>query len=988
MNNNQDVFELVKNQNINIKDYLSEYYNMEWKGTNNPKTCCPFHGDSEDKPNLGYNKKTNTVKCFVCDAKGDLINFVVKKEGFENREHPKVDACKMILDKLGISYLRTSDVKELTPEEREALEKKAKEQQEQREKKQAEKQKQLEADQEKATKKMNLDAPTFSKYFQDNFFEDKNISEILDTAFVKVPDESGNSILSKTLIEWSSLYLGYDNKVHNSFCILNRDKENTYNIKHRTKYQWDADKKEYLSIRNEGKWISTFNSKIFPFPYEYFKTFENDEPVIICEGEKDALNLLSYGINVLTLGGVSNPWEEYAYLLKDRKVYIWFDHDNAGYRDCVKRFHEISKVTNQCYVTLFYDINAAYEKNYDISDYLMDKKFKSKEDIFHSIAYASYKLTTSKIEDIEEYTDLDLKEFYFNQPIKTFLDIKKEWVRTNVHGEGINVFTVKGQKDIKGLGEFYEAFKATKQDKGFAEAKKEILQETLPKFAEEKEKDIDDLINMFDGMFKQYDSLHKHYSQTHLYDMVDAFEAMCKHTDNTFGKFNSKLYVWTGTHYQDIDAEEDNFDGFLLKRWMPLSYVDKKKQLEDNVTKMIKNIYMGADNLSGIKKLQKNKRVLNFENGTLFITNKGRVTFKNYHTKKDAATNILEFPFEKNATCPKFDKFLDRILPNKDDQQTLLEYIGYCFLPSHDYEAFIILYGKSGSNGKSVIIDIVKSFFGKENVSNLQLQDFEGHQLHSLNNKIINMGSEIDTKNMNKGQIQKLKNIVSPEDSLEINPKMRDPYEMDSKSKPKLWFAVNDKPTTGVDAAFFRRNLFLNFNIQIGDDEKIRGLSKRFDDEKSGILNKSLKALNVLIKNGRFTKSDNMIKDLEAYKDEVSPLRRYVKDCLELDAENMIPKQYLYQHYKEYSEEKGNHALAQAKFFTKLNEEMGVELETSQLRVNIDNMPDRPRFLQGVYCNKTDITSITFEKQDIPTEQINFSIKEKSINVKMEDMKD
>jgi hypothetical protein len=43
----------------------------------------------------------------------------------------------------------------------------------------------------------------------------------------------------------------------------------------------------------------------------------------------------------------------------------------------------------------------------------------------HSIAYSSYKLTTSLIEDIEDYTQFDLKSYYFNQPIKKLSEIKK-----------------------------------------------------------------------------------------------------------------------------------------------------------------------------------------------------------------------------------------------------------------------------------------------------------------------------------------------------------------------------------------------------------------------------------------------------------------------------------------------------------------------------------------------------------------------------------
>ena len=83
-----------------------------------------------------------------------------------------------------------------------------------------------------------------------------------------------------------------------------------------------------------------------------------------------------------------------------------------------------------------------------------------------------------------------------------------------------------------------------------------------------------------------------------------------------------------------------------------------------------------------------------------------------------------------------------------------MEFIGYCFLPSHEFESFLFLYGKSGANGKSVILDTIRNFFGEDNVSSLQLQQFEGHQLYGLSNKLINIGTEIDKNGTDKGSSQ------------------------------------------------------------------------------------------------------------------------------------------------------------------------------------------------------------------------------------------
>ncbi|MGP1485043.1 MAG: hypothetical protein ACTTJC_02950 [Campylobacter sp.] len=40
---------------------------------------------------------------------------------------------------------------------------------------------------------------------------------------------------------------------------------------------------------------------------------------------------MSYGVNVITLGGATSKWYAYKDLLRDKCVYIWFDYDEARY---------------------------------------------------------------------------------------------------------------------------------------------------------------------------------------------------------------------------------------------------------------------------------------------------------------------------------------------------------------------------------------------------------------------------------------------------------------------------------------------------------------------------------------------------------------------------------------------------------------------------------------------------------------------------------
>jgi len=965
-----DLFELVNNANIDYKDFLSTHYNFEWKKNN---TVCPFHDDSEKSPSLSYHPTKKILKCFVCDGGGgDLINFVR-----DYKKISKLEACMEILDLENIHYERPNETTTETKEEIEARQKAFQERKEANEKQKLEKQKLEIESKNKAIAKATKDAEIFSN----EFINPKHI-ELRNAMFP-------HAKYSSNFLDWENLYIGYD-KTHDSICMLNRindDRKTTFTIKHREKYEWDQVNKKYLDHRKAGKWIGNFDATTHLFPYDYFKyKSQTDESVFIVEGEKDALNLLSYDINVLTLGGAGTSWDDYKHELTDKIVYIWFDNDNAGYKGAINRYNELKDVAKEIYIVLFFHINPSLPKNYDISDFIKDKSFQNKKELLHAIAYSSYKLTTSLIEDIEHYTDLDLKEFYFIQPVKTIQDIKKRWLIQDKEKQPVNIVRANGQKDIKGLDEFLEHFKNEKKYKNFHKITTEQIALNLINIDDDKreEKSLE-LVELMKNVMLNYEDLHKDYSQTHISDMVEAFEIMSKKTDNTFAKYGDVIAIWTGTHYQILEKHDD-FNRFVLKGWMPNARVDKKKRSSENVEKILKDVYTGAVSLDEVKHYdQQGKRVINFTNGTLFITNKGKVTFKNIHDKKDACTNILRFEYDEKATCPKWTKFLNRNIPNKDDQATLMEFIGYCFLPAHNYEAFLYLYGADGANGKSVIIDTIKEFFGKENTSALDLQNLKGHELEGLVNKLVNVGSELDSKNLRDGQMNVLKKLTSTKDDLQIDPKHTKGFLLTTENQPKFMSAGNSELTpASLDGGVLRRALQINCDVVIDDDEKVRALSDRFEDEMNGILNLALQHLDNLIKNGKFTKSERLRETIENYKDQSNPIRRYINDCLELDEEVIIPKDLLYGHYKEYMKEKGSMALSQPKFFNKIFTEMKKVQDIGQQRIEVHGIAkDRPRFIRGVYVNANDIFSFDVEKGvEVKTNTINRNATTKQIIIK------
>ncbi len=438
---------------IDIEKYVTSYLGYVKK--NKTTFSCPACGSSDAVKRKG---KETYLTCFSCGVNGNIIDLTMQNKSLDFILAIK-DICK------NENLIHDLDNNETTAETEEELEQRKKAyalKQKAYEKKQVQDEQNDKKAKQKAINYMTIKAPKFQNDL-DFFVHNKELDQLIYNK-------------STTYMNWMDLYVGYDNK-HKTICILNRildDKHTTYNIKHRLKYKWDGNK--HLDTRTDGKWISNIDATTYAFPFEYFKEqSKTDNTVFIVEGEKDALNLLSYDINVLTLGGVSTSWENHKEILKDKTVYIWFDHDNAGYENSIKRYNELKGIAKEIFIVLFYQINTNLPNKYDISNYLFANKFKTKEELFDKIKFSISTLTTSLIEDIEDYTGLDLKDYYFNQPIKKFSNIKKNWLVKDKDNIPVNITTVKGEKDIKGLADFLDRFKIAKKDSRFSGIKEDLL---------------------------------------------------------------------------------------------------------------------------------------------------------------------------------------------------------------------------------------------------------------------------------------------------------------------------------------------------------------------------------------------------------------------------------------------------------------------------------------------------------------------------------
>lgn len=299
------------------------------------------------------------------------------------------------------------------------------------------------------------------------------------------------------------------------------------------------------------------------------------------------------------------------------------------------------------------------------------------------------------------------------------------------------------------------------------------------------------------------------------------------------------------------------------------------------LTKNLNRLYEQFVNLATLPtyEVSESEVKINLQNGT-FVVTKERQWLKDFD-KSDFFKYQLPFEYNQESTCPTFLNFLNEVLPEKESQMILSEYLGYVFIKGLKLEKCLILYG-TGSNGKSVVFDIVSALLGNNNICNYSLSNLcndNGYARASLENFLLNYSSEIGGTQSSADTIKKL---ISNE-PIEARFPYGKPFIL--RDYCKFMFNANTLPREKeYTHAYWRRFILLNFDVTIEDSKQDKGLANKIiATELSGIFNWVLEGLYRLLKNENFTESTKSNELLENVKKESD----YV--ALFLDSKGYMP---------------------------------------------------------------------------------------------------
>jgi putative DNA primase/helicase len=293
------------------------------------------------------------------------------------------------------------------------------------------------------------------------------------------------------------------------------------------------------------------------------------------------------------------------------------------------------------------------------------------------------------------------------------------------------------------------------------------------------------------------------------------------------------------------------------------------------------------------------KTVLNLANGLLDLdTHTLRL-----HSADHLTAVQLPVTYDPTATCPLWDSFIARVLPN--DGHTLpYELVAASMRGEVSDQQAALLVGP-GENGKSTLLEAIVAFLGRENVACLALQrlELDKFSVVRLLDKLANICADLPSEHLTGTSTFK---ALTGGDRLTAERKFQGSFDFTPFAR--LIFSANHYPQSRDNSqAFFRRWLVVPFEAVIAPHERISNLASRLADQRelSGALNRVLAVLPHMSQRGGFSQSETTQAALMEFREMTDPLAAWLDRCTVMNPEGQVTRKDLTIVYNAASEAAG-----------------------------------------------------------------------------------
>ena len=382
-------------------------------------------------------------------------------------------------------------------------------------------------------------------------------------------------------------------------------------------------------------------------------------------------------------------------------------------------------------------------------------------------------------------------------------------------------------------------------------------------------------------------------------------------------KYNGVIYEYSDNYYQPAE--------FLRKYVRELYYGAKNNQVNEVVSFIsdMKEIPRGA--------LHPNPYILNLQNTRLNIKTNECIEF---------TPDVIEFDrlpvvYDPSAYCADLDKMLNRVFCGDREVINLFEdMLGAVLLKHNRYQKAFLFYG-SGSNGKSTILDLLKTFIGEANYSAIALDKVtDRFNPAELENKLANIGDDVDNVTLkDTGTLKKL----FAGNAIMVERKGERPFKIEPYATHI--YSCNAIPRSfDKSDGFYRRWLLIPFTAKFSSDDPdydpLIGEKITTPQALSYMLNIGIRGAQRLIARGKFTEPQIVKDALEAYKADNSTVLSWIED--KDITEDMLldkPRDTLYSEFSDWCKVSGiktSNITGKKSFFKEVSQKFDFEEKPKQ----------------------------------------------------------
>ena len=326
-------------------------------------------------------------------------------------------------------------------------------------------------------------------------------------------------------------------------------------------------------------------------------------------------------------------------------------------------------------------------------------------------------------------------------------------------------------------------------------------------------------------------------------------------------KYNGVIYEYDDNYYQPAE--------FLRKYIRDAYYGIKNNQVNEVVSYIadMREIRRGS--------IKVNPYVINLKN-TRFDLRTGYCL--------EFSPDVIEFDripvtYDPSAYCADLDKMLNRVfLGDRETIELFEELVGAILLKHSKYQKAFLFTGK-GSNGKSTIMDLLRTFVGATNYATLSLEEVSGQfKRVLLEHKLANFGDDIDNVVMkDTGTLKKM----TAGNAITVEKKGEMAYSTELYATHI--YSANEIPRSfDKTDGFYRRWMIIPFNarftVEDPDYDPLIEDKISTDTALSYLLNIGIRGAQRLIKNRKFTEPDSVREALENYKADNSNTLSWIED--------------------------------------------------------------------------------------------------------------